>query len=71
MSDAIYGRVQGAVYDSKNEWWTVPCGQMINLTFSFGGKAFPSQCPCSISMITSNTCLQSIPSTLSTTTSRS
>ncbi|KAJ7704727.1 aspartic peptidase A1 [Mycena olivaceomarginata] len=41
MSDAIYGRVQGAVYDSKNEWWTVPCGQMINLTFSFGGKAFP------------------------------
>ncbi|KAJ6585305.1 acid protease [Mycena capillaripes] len=41
MSDAIYGRVQGAVYDSQNEWWTVPCGQMINLTFSFGGMAFP------------------------------
>lgn len=41
MSDAIYGRVQGAVYDSTNEWWTVPCGQMINLTFSFGGVAFP------------------------------
>lgn len=43
MSDAIYGRVQGAVYDSTNEWWTVPCGQMINLTFFFGGTAFPSQ----------------------------
>ncbi|KAF7364913.1 Aspartic peptidase A1 [Mycena venus] len=41
MSDAIYGRVQGAVYDTKNEWWTVPCGQMINLTFHFGGVAFP------------------------------
>ncbi|KAJ7914476.1 aspartic peptidase A1 [Mycena leptocephala] len=41
MSDAIYGRVQGAVYDSSNEWWTVPCGQLINLTFSFGGVAFP------------------------------
>ncbi|KAJ7029306.1 aspartic peptidase A1 [Mycena alexandri] len=32
MSDAIYGRVQGAVYDSTNEWWTVPL---------FGGVAFP------------------------------
>ncbi|KAJ7673535.1 aspartic peptidase domain-containing protein [Mycena rosella] len=41
MSDAIYGRVQGAVYDTTNEWWTVPCGQMLNLTFSFGGVAFP------------------------------
>ncbi|KAJ6584096.1 aspartic peptidase A1 [Mycena vulgaris] len=41
MSDAIYGRVQGAVYDSTNEWWTVPCGQMINVTFSFGGVLFP------------------------------
>ncbi|KAJ6504585.1 aspartic peptidase A1 [Mycena vitilis] len=41
MADAIYGRVQGAVYDSTNEWWTVPCGQMINLTFNFGGMAFP------------------------------
>ncbi|KAJ7451632.1 aspartic peptidase A1 [Mycena latifolia] len=41
MSDAIYGRVQGAVYDSDNEWWTVPCGQELNLTFSFGGVQFP------------------------------
>ncbi|KAJ7130896.1 aspartic peptidase A1 [Mycena filopes] len=41
MADAIYGRVQGAVYDTKNEWWTVPCTQLINLTFSFGGVAFP------------------------------
>ncbi|CAK5270493.1 unnamed protein product [Mycena citricolor] len=41
MSDAIYGRVQGAVYDTKNEWWTVPCGQEINVTFHFGGVAFP------------------------------
>jgi len=41
MSDAIYGRVQGAVYDTKNEWWTVPCGQELNLTFHFGGVAIP------------------------------
>ncbi|KAJ7143497.1 aspartic peptidase A1 [Mycena crocata] len=41
MSDAIYGRVQGAVYDAQNEYWTVPCGQLINLTFNFGGTAFP------------------------------
>ncbi|KAJ7069539.1 aspartic peptidase A1 [Mycena amicta] len=41
LSDAIYGRVQGAVYDTKNEWWTVPCGQEVNLTFHFGGVAFP------------------------------
>jgi len=41
MSDAIYGRVQGAVYDTKNEWWTVPCGQEVNLTFHFGGAAIP------------------------------
>lgn len=41
VADAIYGRVQGASYDSKKEWWTVPCGQMLNVTFNFGGKAFP------------------------------
>ncbi|KAJ7643880.1 aspartic peptidase A1 [Roridomyces roridus] len=41
VSDAIYGRVQGAVYDEKNQWWTVPCGQMLNVTFYFGGVAFP------------------------------
>ncbi|KAF7314598.1 Aspartic peptidase A1 [Mycena kentingensis (nom. inval.)] len=41
LSDAIYGRVQGAVYDEKNEWWTVPCQQELNLTFHFGGVAFP------------------------------
>ncbi|KAJ6549499.1 aspartic peptidase domain-containing protein [Mycena sp. CBHHK59/15] len=38
LSDAIYGRVQGAVYDTKNEWWTVPCGQELNLTFFFGAR---------------------------------
>ncbi|KAF5343209.1 hypothetical protein D9758_013441 [Tetrapyrgos nigripes] len=41
VSDAIYGRVQGAVYDSKNEWWTVPCGQMLNISFNFGGVNYP------------------------------
>ncbi|THV03007.1 acid protease [Dendrothele bispora CBS 962.96] len=41
VSDAIYGRVKGAVYDSKNEWWTVPCDQMLNISFNFGGINYP------------------------------
>lgn len=41
VSDAIYGRVQGAMYDASKEWWTVPCGQYLNLTFNFGGKPYP------------------------------
>ncbi|KAG7445719.1 aspartic peptidase A1 [Guyanagaster necrorhizus] len=41
MSDAIYGRVQGASYDSDNEWWTIPCGQLLNVSFNFGGQNYP------------------------------
>ncbi|KAG6915624.1 hypothetical protein DXG01_010663 [Tephrocybe rancida] len=41
VSDAIYGRVQGAVYDSKNEYWTVPCGQYLNISIGFGGVQYP------------------------------
>ncbi|KDR82582.1 hypothetical protein GALMADRAFT_237974 [Galerina marginata CBS 339.88] len=41
MSDAIYGRVQGAYYDVKNQWWTVPCGQYLNVSFNFGGVNYP------------------------------
>ncbi|KAF9483493.1 aspartic peptidase A1 [Pholiota conissans] len=41
VSDAIYGRVQGAVYDSKNEYWLVPCGQYLNVSFNLGGKNYP------------------------------
>ncbi|KAJ7601197.1 aspartic peptidase domain-containing protein [Mycena floridula] len=41
VSDAIYGRVQGAVYDSTHEWWTVPCGQMLNISINMGGHTFP------------------------------
>ncbi|KAJ8518401.1 hypothetical protein ONZ45_g4523 [Pleurotus djamor] len=41
VSDAIYGRVQGAQYDVENEYWTVPCGQYIPLTFRFGGIEYP------------------------------
>jgi Eukaryotic aspartyl protease len=37
MSDAIYGRVPGAVYDTMNGYWTVPCDSLVNLTFIFGG----------------------------------
>ncbi|KAG6856242.1 hypothetical protein H0H87_006175 [Tephrocybe sp. NHM501043] len=41
VSDAIYGRVQGAVYDEKNEYWTVPCGQYLNISLGFGGRQYP------------------------------
>ncbi|KAJ7274247.1 aspartic peptidase A1 [Mycena rebaudengoi] len=41
LADAIYGRVKGAIYNTTEEYWTVPCGQMLNLSFSFGGKVFP------------------------------
>ncbi|KAF9262852.1 acid protease [Marasmius fiardii PR-910] len=41
VSDAIYGRVKGAVYDSTKEWWTVPCGQMLEVSFRFGGVNYP------------------------------
>jgi len=41
VSDAIYGRVRGAFYDTQNEWWLVPCGQYLNITFNFGGRSYP------------------------------
>ncbi|KIY46723.1 acid protease, partial [Fistulina hepatica ATCC 64428] len=41
ISDAIYGRVQNAVYDTDNEYWTIPCGQLLNITFNFGNTSFP------------------------------
>lgn len=41
LSDAIYGRVQGAVYDENLSAWTVPCTQLINLSFKFGGIEIP------------------------------
>ncbi|KAI0070498.1 aspartic peptidase A1 [Panus rudis PR-1116 ss-1] len=41
MSDAIYGRVQGAVYNEDQGVWTVPCDQLINLSFKFGGVEYP------------------------------
>ena len=41
VSDAIYGRVQGAVYDSNSQFWTVPCGQYLSISVSFGGTKYP------------------------------
>ncbi|TFK52509.1 acid protease [Heliocybe sulcata] len=41
LSDAIYGRVQGAVYDTNSQVWTVPCDQLVNLAFKFGGVTYP------------------------------
>jgi hypothetical protein len=41
MSDSIYGCVQGAQYDSNEELWLVPCDQMLNISFNFGGVNFP------------------------------
>ncbi|KAL5512740.1 hypothetical protein ACEPAG_3006 [Sanghuangporus baumii] len=41
MSDAIYGRVQGAEWNAENEVWTIPCDQMLNISLKFGGVTFP------------------------------
>lgn len=41
VSDAIYGRVQGANYSVENSVWTIPCGQELNISFKLGGVTFP------------------------------
>lgn len=41
VSDAIYGRVPGAEFDQKSQFWTVPCDALINVTFVFGGVKIP------------------------------
>ncbi|PCH39890.1 acid protease [Wolfiporia cocos MD-104 SS10] len=41
MSDAIYGRVQGAEYDTTAGVWLIPCDQMLNISFKFGGHDYP------------------------------
>jgi hypothetical protein len=41
VSDAIYGRVQGAEYSTKYGWWLIPCAQELNISFVFGGVTFP------------------------------
>ena len=41
VADAIYGRVQGAEWNAQNEVWTIPCGQLLNISFKFGGVPFP------------------------------
>ena len=41
VSDAIYGRVPGAVFDEKNQFWTVPCDSLINVSLKFGGVEIP------------------------------
>jgi hypothetical protein len=38
VSDAIYGRVQGAEYDTTDGWWLIPCGQELNISVVFGGQ---------------------------------
>lgn len=43
VSDAIYGRVQGAEYDTKTEMWLIPCDMEVNVTLKFGGVEFPLQ----------------------------
>ncbi|KAH0831986.1 aspartic peptidase domain-containing protein [Lanmaoa asiatica] len=41
VSDAIYGRVQGAEWSTSSQAWLVPCGQLINVTLNFGGISYP------------------------------
>jgi len=52
VSDAIYGRVNGASYSVEHGVWLIPCGQELNITVVFGGVSFPvhpldiSSCEC-------------------------
>ena len=41
MSDAIYGRVQGATYSTQEGLWKVPCTQNLSISFVFGGVTMP------------------------------
>ena len=41
VADAIYGRVQGAEWKSDWNAWTIPCTQMLNISFKFGGNTYP------------------------------
>jgi len=41
VSDDIYGRVPGAVFDEKSQFWTVPCDSLISVSFKFGGVEIP------------------------------
>jgi hypothetical protein len=41
VSDAIYGRVQGAEWNAENQVWTIPCGQLLNISMKFGGVEYP------------------------------
>lgn len=41
VSDAIYGRVQGANYSVERNLWTFPCEQELNISISIGGVKYP------------------------------
>ena len=41
ISDAIYGRVQGANYSVADGVWRIPCTQELNVSFEFGKQTFP------------------------------
>jgi hypothetical protein len=41
VSDAIYGRVQGAVYSEQHTLWMIPCAQELNISLSIGGVKYP------------------------------
>lgn len=41
VSDAIYGRVKGAIYNVERNMWTLPCEQELNISISIGGVKYP------------------------------
>jgi hypothetical protein len=41
MSDSIYGCVQGAQFNTEQQLWLVPCDQLLNISFNFGGVNYP------------------------------
>jgi hypothetical protein len=41
MADTIYGELPGALFNPEGNFWTLPCNQSLNVTFSFGGQTYP------------------------------
>jgi hypothetical protein len=41
ISDAFYGRVAGAKFNTRLNQWLIPCDQELNVSFTIGGKNYP------------------------------
>jgi hypothetical protein len=41
IADAIYGRIQNAHFEPKNNVWVIPCDREVNITLVIGGVRYP------------------------------